>query len=684
MAMIGTQGNSILVSDPDAASSTPAAKQQPGDELTSWVVSKVKAWEDHRTSGYGRKWAEYWRMWRGQWADEDKNRQSERSRLIAPALAQAIEASVSEIEEGLFSREVWLDIVDDIKDEDKLDALMARDQLLEDFDKVGMKDVCAEVVLNAALFGTGIIKINTEVRKDKTLERTGEGQTLTVKEDSVVVVSAEAIRPDQFIPDPAGRTIPEMLGCGHRMDRPLHAILEKIASGTYRDDALPFLVGQRRNDNPDIDRATDPQSSTTAVQTDMCDVIEYHGKVPARMLNEISKTDNSTPLDAVLAQDLAESTDDEVMVEAIVTIANGRVLLRAMLNPFVMTDRSIIAFQFEKVPGRFWGRGVAEKGYNPQKALDAEIRARIDALGFISSPMLGVDSGRVPRGFKLEVKPGKVFLTQGNPDEVLRPLSLGDLNPATFNQAQEMERMVQMGTGSFDTSSALNAQSSSGASSSSSNSMMMGAYVKRAKRAIANVDRNLIVPLVQKAVWRYMQFDPERYPKDYQFRVKATMGIVARELESTQLTQLMAMLPEQFPGVGLAVAQGIIENSSVINKLDITKAVNAALQPPPPEEVEKKKKLDEVQFEATVGQAQGVLLQNQLVIAEIRKTLAEAQLAMRKADVADDNVLQEQQRIQLQSQEIDQFAEQNKIAAARLLLQAKQLDLKTKEAAKGK
>ncbi|NIN67954.1 MAG: hypothetical protein GTO63_25260, partial [Anaerolineae bacterium] len=108
--------------------------------------------------------------------------------------------------------------------------------------------------------------------------------------------------------------------------------------------------------------------------------------------------------------------------------------------------RSIIAWQFEKVPGRFWGRGVSEKGYNPQKALDAEIRARIDALGFISSPMLGVDYGRVPRGFKMEIKPGKLFLTQGNPAEVLQPVKIGDINAATFNQAGDMERMVQMGT----------------------------------------------------------------------------------------------------------------------------------------------------------------------------------------------------------------------------------------------
>jgi hypothetical protein len=678
MSLAYTQGNSILVDDPDSASAQKARMVQPGAELVSWVADRTRKWEQHRNQGYQAKWAEYWRMWRGQWADEDRNRLSERSRLIAPALSQAIEMTVSEIDEGLFSRDVWLDITDDIKDEDKVDALIVRDQLLEDFDCAGVKDACSEAVLNAAIFGTGIVKINTTVTKAKSLYRDERTGSAAAKERDQVVVAVESIRPDEFIPDPAGRTIAEMLGCAHRVSRPKHVVLERIEQGTYRKDALDTISGVKRPDNPDIDRQ-DPQSSTTPEASELVDIVEYHGKVPLRMLTAVME--KTTALDDVLAAE-PDTGANGALVEAIVTIANGTVLLRAMVNPFVMTDRSIIAFQFEKVPGRFWGRGVAEKGYNPQKALDAEIRARIDALGFISSPMLGVDSGRVPRGFKLEVKPGKVWLTQGNPSEVLQPITLGDLNPATFNQAQEMERMVQMGTGAFDTASALNSQSQSGANGASSNSMMMGAYVKRAKRAIANVDRNLVVPMVEKAVWRYMQFDPERYPRDYKFRARATMGIIARELQSVQLTQLMAMLPEQFPGVSLAVAQGIIENSAVNNKLEITKAVNAALQPPPPEEQEKAKKMQEVLYEAELGKAQGVLLENQLTIAQIRKTLADAQLSIRKADVADDQILQEQQRIGLQQQEVAAFAEQNQIAFKRLELQEKQLKIKQSEAAK--
>ncbi len=68
------------------------------------------------------------------------------------------------------------------------------------------------------------------------------------------------------------------------------------------------------------------------------------------------------------------------MVEALVTLTEDGFVLRAVENPYRMKDRPYVAYQHDSVPGEFWGRGVAEKGYNPQKALDAELRARICPL----------------------------------------------------------------------------------------------------------------------------------------------------------------------------------------------------------------------------------------------------------------------------------------------------------------
>jgi hypothetical protein len=459
----------------------------------------------------------------------------------------------------------------------------------------------------------------------------------------------------------------------------MHSVLEKIEGGVYRKDALDMLMpGHGATEGQEIDK-DDPQAMTQPTDSDQVDVVEYHGKIPLELLNKLQEA--RTALDDILELDNEEEPLDlrGEMVEVIVTIANEGVLLRAIPNPFVMKDRSIIAFQFEKVPGRFWGRGIAEKGYNPQKALDAELRARQDALGFISSPMIAVDSGRIPRSTKLEIKPGKIWTTQGNPAEIVNPVSIGEINPATFNQTDAMERMVQMGTGSFDTASSLKSQSQSGANGVSSNSMMMGAFVKRAKKAIQSIDRNFLTPLVQKVMWRYMQFMPRRYPQDYEFNVKATLGMVAREVESANLNQTMAMMPEEFGKARLVVAQAIIEMGSAPNKAQILKAINEALAPPPPEVQQQQQELAEAQRQAALAQLQGALLANQKTIAEIKKLLAEAEKFAHAAGVEDDKLVIQMNELKVQLAELEEYRVSNQLQLKKLDQQNRALDQKDRE-----
>jgi len=143
------------------------------------------------------------------------------------------------------------------------------------------------------------------------------------------------------------------------------------------------------------------------------------------------------------------------LIESIITIANGGVLLRAVENPFFFKDRSIIAYQHDTIPNRFWGRGVAEKGINAQRALDAELRARIDGLAMTIHPMMAVDGTRLPRGASPSVAPGKTIITNGPPKDVLMPFNFGNINTQTFVQGGEIERMIQMATGSMDTATSM-------------------------------------------------------------------------------------------------------------------------------------------------------------------------------------------------------------------------------------
>ena len=70
--------------------------------LCDWIETLTLEWRHHYEANYEDKHEEFYRLWRGIWAESDKTRQSERSRIIAPALQQAVESAVAEIETASF------------------------------------------------------------------------------------------------------------------------------------------------------------------------------------------------------------------------------------------------------------------------------------------------------------------------------------------------------------------------------------------------------------------------------------------------------------------------------------------------------------------------------------------------------------------------------------------------------
>lgn len=671
--------NEIIVDNPSEIDGQGNADDA-SKELVSWIIETIDPWRDYRNNlPETRRWGEYYRMWRGYWDESSKSRSSERSKLIAPALAQAIETSVAEAEEALLSREVWFDVADDMMDEEKKDASVMANLLREDLDMVHAKAALSEAFTNGAIFGTGLIKQNIEIKQSDNVIRNEEGD-IKADEEKRVIVKLEAIKPSNFVPDPAGATLEAMQGFAiDYPNKPVHDVLEKIESGVYRKEALPFISSMTRpsrEEDADFDPTVNDNDTMTLT---LC---EYHGKVPLFLLDKAIESNEI--IDELLKKDFEADGSDGPLVEAIITVANGNVLLRAMVNPFLGADRSVKAFRWEVVPNKFWGRGVAEKGYNPQKALDAELRARIDTLGFVSAPMLGMDAGRVPRGFRPEVKPGKIWLTNGNPSEVLQPVGIGQVNPNTFNHTGELQQMVQMGTGAFDTATTLRGSTQSGGNAANSGSMMLGAFVKRAKRAVQNIERELIVPVIKGVARRYLQFSPSRYPfDDAKWVVKGGIGIIAREIEQLNLTQLIAMLPEGANTAKLAAAQGFIELSSVINKHEIFQALEQdqqVLQQQQQQQQEQQAKISELEQQIKQLEMESITLQNQKLIAEARELMSRAEVNERRADDQDVRTSIEIGKLELQQGDLMNTMEQNELNDRRLDLQERQIELKEREA----
>ena len=161
--------------------------------LCEWVETLTLEWRHHYEGNYEDKHEEFYRLWRGIWAESDKTRQSERSRIIAPALQQAVESAVAEIETASFSQAFMFDIEDSQQtpppppqgpqpqigpqmpmpgmgggpsQPTQAESIAVRDQLHKDLERANYRAAIGEILINAAVYGTGIGELVIEDSKE--------------------------------------------------------------------------------------------------------------------------------------------------------------------------------------------------------------------------------------------------------------------------------------------------------------------------------------------------------------------------------------------------------------------------------------------------------------------------------------------------------------------------------------
>ena len=591
------------------------------ETIEDWVITKCEDWRDYYESNYEQRFEEYYRLWRGIWDPADSDRKSERSRIISPALQQAVESNVAELEEATFGRGKWFDVSDNMGDTNPKDVQFLRNKLTEDFESCMVRKAVAECLINSAVFGTGIGEIIVEEMKEMSPSTqpimNGDLQAVGVTVVDRVKVKLKPVLPQNFLIDPVATSIEDAMGVAIDEFVSRHHVELLQEQGVYRDT----YVGSAA---PDTD--LEPDQDITIYNDNKVRLTKYYGLVPRELLDSALSDDNEE-------EDIEggnETKEESQYVEAVVVIANGGILLKAEANPYMMEDRPVVAFPWDVVPGRFWGRGVCEKGYNSQKALDTELRARIDALSLTIHPMMAIDATRLPRGAKPEVRPGKMILTNGDPREVLQPFNFGQVNQITFAQAGALQQMVQQATGAVDSAGV--AGQVNGEATAAGISMSLGAVIKRHKRTLINFQQSFLIPFVKKAAYRYMQFDPENYPvSDYKFNASSTLGIIAREYEVTQLVQLLQTMGKDSPLYNTLI-QSVIDNMNLSNREELLTALAQASQPNPQAQ-QMQQQLQQLQMQFQQSQTAALAAQAQESQARATKLSAEAQAVPQELEI---------------------------------------------------
>ena len=567
------------------------------ETLEAWVQGRVDSWREDYDDRYADDHRAYYRQWRGV-TDED-NVSSKRSRFRSPATAQAVEESCAEVDMSMHP--VLFDIQDDYVDRqsgEAQDIMLLRNLLHEDIAAAKIQPAISESILIAAIYGSVVAEVELAASVEQKVATRpvmdGAAVQIGVEMKERVQVRLRPLLPQNVLIDPNATTVDNAMGVALDEYVGAERILEGKESGAYLEDADVGTI-------TDNEWELSPDQDTTGVSDNRVRRVKYFGLVPRHLLEEAEALDadledlNVEPLGGPNVE-----ADESYYVEAIVVLGNG-ILLSAVANPYLMQDRPVVSFQWDNVPSRFWGRGVVEKARSSQLALDTEIRSRIDALALTIHPMLAIDATRMPRGADTSIRPGKMLKVNGNPAEILQPFKFGDVSQMSFEQAAQLQGMVQQATGAIN-ATGQPAQSTGGGTGAIA--MQLGASMKRHKRTLTNFQTNFLIPLIQKIAHRYMQFDPETYPVgDYKFNCTGSLGLIAREYETSQLSFLLQTMGSDSP-LYATVLEGIVENMNLSNREGMIAKLKEANQPDPAAGEQQKQKHEmDVRIQATTLKA---------------------------------------------------------------------------------
>lgn len=275
---------------------------------------------------------------------------------------------------------------------------------------------------------------------------------------------------------------------------------------------------------------------------DVIDAIQLWDSIPGRMLRDWG-----------LPQKDIEDLDLSYPCE--VWMVNNTVI-KAVLNYDPLGRKPYFVTSFEKVPGRIDGNGVADLTLDAQSMCNAAARSLANNMGIASGPQVGVNVSRLPNGEDItNIYPWKIWQFRQSdygdtspPMQFFQPESNAQELMAVFGRFMEIADEVS-GIPRYMTG-----QHVPGAGRTSSGlSMLISNAGKSIKQVIANIDHDVIEPLLQRQYQRNLRYsdDPDMIG-DVGVVARGAMALVVKEAEAVRKTEFLRLILES------PVAQSIV------------------------------------------------------------------------------------------------------------------------------
>lgn len=401
-----------------------------------------------------------------------------------------------------------------------------KQKIIDQFQEGGFYTALEEVIGDIVTFKAGFLK-GPVVRKRTRLNWTQTEDGYQPEEAEEFVLEYERRSPFDIYPGPDSSDINDsyffdrqkltisdlnsMRGVEGYDEGAIDAVIEEYGKGGLRE----WL-------SHDYERAENEDKPYEYLNTSSTiEALEYWGSVPGEVLLDHGFDEEEVP---------DKRTDYEVNVWLV-----GRWVIRSTLNPMPLGHRPYAKASYENVAGSFWGRGVPELMDDIQQVCNATARALVNNLAIASGPQVAVnDINRIPKSEDIEsMYPWKIW--QFTPDvqsNGQKPIEFFQPNIMT---SQLLEVYTYFSSLADDYTGipayVQGSDDAKGAGKTASGLSMIMTHASRGiKAVIANLDKGIVEPVVEKTYIHNMKFDPDESIKgDVNIQAKGALSLFNKE-----------------------------------------------------------------------------------------------------------------------------------------------------------